>query len=498
MLGQLEINTEAAFPIASVVTVFVFILHWVIMAGLGLRIILKRRPTGVSLAWLLVVGSVPFAGAVLYLFVGELWLPKNRIERYKAFKDSIASNIERIDHAWDVTGDELSPLARSLNAQANSPLELSAVGGNAIELFDRSELCIKAIVDDIDNAKSSVSMLFYIWQSGGGVDLVEAALIRAVERGVVCRVMLDSAGSKKFIRKKGFLQMRDGGVEVLTTLPAGLFRVLFARIDIRNHRKIITIDHDIAYTGSMNMVDPKCFKVKGQFGQWVDVMARVGGPAARVLDMTSNLDWAMEAHDAQGFEMQSLMASEPVEAKGKISMQVVPSGPDQGARVIHDMLLTLIYTTTERLIITTPYFIPSEAMLTAMTAAAMRGVQLTLVVPKKIDSILVRHASKSYFQDLLEAGVEIRTYRGGLLHSKTVTADGQVALLGTVNMDKRSFSINFEVSLFAYDEEFVKQMCMLQESYIADSDRVDLDEWMSRSVMARIVQNSVQLLAPIL
>ncbi len=498
MLEQMDMNTGSAITIASVLTVLVFILHWAIVIGLGIRIVLKRRPTGVSLAWLLVVVSVPFVGAVFYLFVGELWLPKNRIARYKAFKDSISASIERIDHAWDVAGDELSPIARSLNAQANSPLELSAVGGNAIELFHTSESCLRAVVDDIDGAESSVSMLFYIWESGGDIDLVEAALIRAVERGVVCRVMLDSAGSKRYIRKKGYQPMLDAGVEVLTTLPAGLFRVLFARIDIRNHRKIITVDHDTAYTGSMNMVDPKMFNSQKGFGQWVDVMARVQGPAARVLGITMNLDWAMERHGDVDFEMQSLMASDPVVPRGEIPMQVVPSGPDQGARVIHDMLLTLIYTTTKRLIITTPYFIPSEAMLTALTAAAMRGVHLTLVVPKKIDSILVRHASKSYFEDLLEAGVEIRAFRGGLLHSKTVTADGEVALLGTVNMDKRSFSINFEVSLFAYDRDFVKQMSSLQEVYIEDSDPIVLDDWVSRPFASRILQNSIQLLAPIL
>ncbi|MBL4697279.1 MAG: cardiolipin synthase [Phycisphaerales bacterium] len=498
MLVDIEITPESAITVASIFAAVVFVLHWMIVVGLGLRIILKRRPTGVSLAWLLVVVSLPFVGAVLYLFVGELWLPRRRIGRYSAFKESISGHIESLDQAWDIKGDDLSPLASMLNAQANTPLRLSAVGGNAIKLFDTCERCIEEIVKDIDQAKSTVSMLFYIWQSGGDVDLVEDALVRAAGRGVVCRVMVDCAGSKKFLRKKSYKKMRAGGVRVVDTLPAGILRALFARIDIRNHRKIITIDHDIAYTGSMNMVDPRLFNTKRGFGQWVDVMARVQGPAARVLDMTSNLDWAVDSHDDPEFKIESLMCKIPVESAGEMPMQVVPSGPDQGARVIHDMLLTLIYNTTKQIVITTPYFIPSEAMLVAMTAASMRGVDVTLVVPEKIDSILVRHASKSYFQDLLEAGVKICAYRGGLLHAKTVTADGEVAMLGTVNMDKRSFSINFEVSLFAYDQAFVERMRTLQESYIQDSVVVKIEQWKNRSLIARVVQNTVQLLAPIL
>lgn len=496
------IDSEALITITSVLATLAVILHWVIVIGLGLRIILKRRPTGVSLAWLLVVASVPFVGAVLYLFVGELWLPRRRILRYNAFKDSISEQINSIDQAWDIKGEDLSRAAQLLNAQTHIPLGLSALGGNSIKIFNTSSACMRAIVEDIDNAKSAIAMLFYIWESGGDTVLVEQALIRAAQRGVVCRVMVDSAGSKKFTKTNCAREMLDAGIKVVETLPVGIFRVLFARIDIRNHRKIITIDHDIAYTGSMNMVDPKLFQVGQKVGQWVDVNARVEGPAARVLDMTLSLDWAVdlfdESTDRPGAEIRAMMPQAQLQSSGKIPLQVVPSGPDQSPRIIHDMLLTLIYNATKRLIITTPYFIPSEAMLTALTAASMRGVHVTLVVPEKIDSILIRHASKSYFEDLLDAGVEIRAYRGGLLHAKTVTADNEVAMLGTVNMDKRSFWINFEISLFAYDVGVVSELRQIQEAYIKDAILIESEQWRSRSILSRVVQNTVQLLAPIL
>lgn len=490
--------TETMLYLTTVLTAGAVVMHWVIVFGLGFRIILKRRPTGVSLAWLLVVVTLPFFGAVLYLFVGEVWLPRRRIQRYTAYRESNQDQVFQIDQAWDIKGEDLPALAWGLNAQVSSPTKISAIGGNSIELFDTSAGCLRAVVKDIDEAESSVSMLFYIWQSGGDVDLVEQALVRAAQRGVDCRVMVDCAGSKRFIRKRSAQPMINGGVRVVNTLPAGIFRALLARIDIRNHRKIISIDHKIAYTGSMNMVDPSCFKADKRFGQWVDVMARVQGPAARVLDMTVRLDWAVESQDEPSEECEIGTTHGAGEAFGEVALQVVPSGPDQSSDVIHDMLLTLIYSARERLVITTPYFIPSEAMQRALTGASQRGVRVTIVVPEKIDSILVRHASKSYFEDLLEAGVEIWAYQGGLLHAKTVIADDDVAMLGTVNMDKRSFWINFEISVFAYDRRVVDDLGALQQRYIDRARRIDAQRWSQRSIVSRVIQNSVQLLSPIL
>lgn len=311
--------------------------------------------------------------------------------------------------------------------------------------------------------------------------------------------MIDGAGSAKFIKSRRIGELRAKGIEVLPLLGVGVLRVLFARIDIRNHRKIVTIDHKVGYTGSMNMVDPQFFHVKKNVGQWVDVMARVCGPAARVLDFTVRSDWAIETKQFEnGFSLFEYEGVDPIESAGSSVLQVVPSGPDQAPQIIHDMLLTLIYNSTQRLILTTPYFIPSEAMLTGLTAAARRGVAVTLVLPEKLDSYLVRHASKSYYEDLLESGVEIFHYKGGLLHTKTVTVDDEVALIGTVNMDKRSFWINFEISLFAYEQSDVKRVRELQESYIEHASSIQLNDWQSRPLHSRIVQGVVQLFGPVL
>lgn len=488
--------------LGSILATAAVVLHWGIIVGLGLRIILTRRPTGVSLAWLLLITSVPYVGAGIYLFVGELWLPKRRMRLAQQSRTELSQVIDRIEDQWEMADDELPDLAVELNAHAQAPFGLTALGGNELKIFETCGSCLEEMLEDIRTAEKSVSMLFYIWESAGLVRQVEEAMIEAVKRGVECRLLLDSAGSKKFLQTRRAAELRRAGIVIAEALPASFLRVFFKRIDIRNHRKIVAIDNRIAYTGSMNMVDPAYFNAGRGVGQWIDVMARVRGPAARVLSMNLAMDWSIDyrrdvkVHTSGPIE--SIRSAEPIERAGNIVAQVVPSGPDQASQLIHELLITLIYNTRRRLIITTPYFVPSDSMLQALVSAAHRGVRVSLVVPEKIDSVLVRHASRSYFQDLLSAGVEIHTYRGGLLHAKTVTADDEVALLGSVNMDLRSFSINFEISMFVYDQSAVQELKQLQRSYLDDSVRIELHDWQRRPVHSRLIENAVQLLSPIL
>lgn len=495
------------FSLPAIITVLTFTLHWFIILGLGSRILLRRKARGITFSWLLIITTIPFAGAVAYLFVGELWLPHKRIKKYSLYAPIIKQEIAKLTSRWSINQDALHPLSKILYAQANNSFDLPALTGNTIQIYSTTRECFKALINDINNAEHSITMLFYIWDSSGIVGDVERALINASARGIHCKIMVDSAGSARFLRSLNVIELRDAGIEVTELLPVGRFRFLFKRIDIRNHRKIIAIDHTTAYTGSMNMVDPAFFGAHKRVGQWVDVMARIQGPASALLELLAKLDRAIERHDTLEIQAESSSHThdtkfhikvQPDANQGHSAVQIVPSGPDQTPRITHDMLLTLIYNAETKLIITTPYFIPGESMLAAMTTAALRGVEVTLVVPAKVDSKLVAHASRSYFQDLLDAGVTIHQYQTGLLHSKTVTADNQVAMLGTVNMDKRSFWINFEVSMFVYDPLAVSEIQSLQESYINDSIPINPEQWSKNSIPSRLVDNLAQLLSPIL
>lgn len=490
------------FSLPAIITALTFTLHWFIIFGLGSRILLRRKARGITFSWLLIITTIPFAGAVAYLFVGELWLPHKRIKKYSIYGPVIKQEIAKLTSRWNINRDDLHPLPKILYAQANNSFDLPALTGNTVQIYSTTRDCFKELINDINNAEHSITMLFYIWDSSGIVSDVEQALINASARGINCKVMVDSAGSARFLRSLNAKRLRAAGIEITELLPVGRFRFLFKRIDIRNHRKIIAIDQSIGYTGSMNMVDPAFFGAHKRVGQWVDVMARIQGPASTLLDLLAKLDRAIERQDTQELNTSTSpkfhTKNAPTVAQGQSAIQIIPSGPDQAARITHDMLLTLIYNAEKNLIVTTPYFIPGESMLAAMTTASLRGVEVTLVVPAKVDSKLVAHASRSYFQDLLDAGVTIHQYQHGLLHSKTVTADNQVAMLGTVNMDKRSFWINFEVSMFVYDPDAVADIQSLQESYINDSIPINPEQWVKNSIPSRLLDNLAQLLSPIL
>jgi len=280
-------------------------------------------------------------------------------------------------------------------------------------------------------------------------------------------------------------------------MPTGPWRALFRRNDLRNHRKIVVVDGEVAYTGSMNMVDPRCFHRERGVGQWVDAMVRMRGPAVEALHGVLLSDWFLET----GISVEDLLTAGGMHERpreGAANVQVLPSGPSGTGDAILQMLLMLLYSARRRVIITTPYFVPDEAMLRAIRSAAARGVQVTLIVPAQVDSVLVRHASRSYYADLMAVGVQIQCYRGGLLHTKSIVVDERITMFGTVNLDMRSLWLNYEVSLFVYDAEFGAQVDALQEGYLRACSLIDPDTWRRRALPHRLVENLARLFSPLL
>jgi cardiolipin synthase len=271
----------------------------------------------------------------------------------------------------------------------------------------------------------------------------------------------------------------------------------FVRVDLRLHRKIVVIDGEIAYTGSLNLVDPRYFKQEAQVGQWVDAMVRIEGPAVQALGAIFMWDWEVET--AQGMEvLKNSSEFKAVTQVGSAAVQVAPSGPGYKSDTIHQLLLTSIYTAEKELVITTPYFVPDESVVSALQSAALRGVEVTIILPERLDSRLAFYASRSYFDDLLAAGVQLYHFQEGLLHTKSVTVDGDITLFGTVNLDMRSFWLDFEVTLLVYDSDFGMQLRRLQKSYLEKSNPIDQEVWQKRSGKERFIENAAQLFAPLL
>lgn len=464
---------------------------------IGVRVIMQRRPTGETLAWIMVVFSMPFLGPLLYLMFGELRLGRRRegrfVELTKPLMNWLHDIRERSLVDWNSLEADYKPLAEMCERTIGVP----ALAGNRVELLADWQHVFQRMLADIDMAMSTLHVEFYIWSDGGEADRVADALVRAQRRGVTCRVLVDALGSHRFLRGPTCQRLRDSGVHVVAALPGGLLRLPFVRFDLRLHRKIVIIDGRVGYTGSINLVDPRYFKQDAGVGEWVDAMVRVEGPAVEAMQIIFLADWYVESHAEIGRLLEDCDAK-PQPARGDVETQVMPSGPDLPANAIEQVLLTAIYSARRELLITTPYFVPSEPLMLALISAARRGVKVVLVLPREVDSKLVRYASSAFKGELLENGVRIALFKGGLLHTKSVTVDRQHSLFGSVNLDPRSFRLNFEILLAMYDSNFTAELADLQQQYIDCSELMDLETYRQRPLRHKVVESFARLLGPLL
>ena len=273
------------------------------------------------------------------------------------------------------------------------------------------------------------------------------------------------------------------------------WRIFLRRLDLRQHRKIIVIDDKIGYTGSMNLVDPAFFKQESGVGQWIDMMVRVTGPTVNVLSAIHCWDWEVETGSRSLPQLPECQL-DPNEPQHPV--QVVPSGPGMPEHLISQVLTLAINQANQSVRITTPYFVPSADLLETLKMTAQRGITVELIIPHKNDSLMVQWASRAFYAELMEAGVEIYEFYGGLLHTKSVVIDQQFCLVGTVNMDMRSLWLNFELTLAIDDEAFTKEMYWLQQNYMETSHQVKLEEWKKRSLYSRFLERTYYLFNPLL
>ncbi len=460
-----------------------------------------------TIAWLIVILLLPFIGAILYLLFGENRISEKRAERAKKTLEHYQSWLKSLNGRAQVDWQILNPECEPLNRQATQLIGIPAMNHNNLELITSPEEIMRSILADIDIAVSTCHLQFYIWQDGGVVDDIVEALIRAVKRGVACRILVDAIGSRDFLRGKNAELLRSSGVKVLEALPAGIIKAFFARVDIRNHRKVVIIDGKIAYTGSQNMVDPLYFKREEGIGQWIDMMVRIEGPVVESLAGTFINDWFLETDTSQT-QLKSLQQDIatirkladifPGAKAGNIPVQLVPSGPGVIPDAIHKLLITTIYSARRELILTTPYFVPDDILLTALKSAAERGVNVQIILPKRNDSKLVQFASQAHYEDLMKAGVNIFLFTGGLLHSKTITVDGDFALFGSMNLDMRSFWLNFETTLIIYNSDFTAKIRDKQKQYEIQSQHLRLDDLKARPLTVKFKENVALLIGPLL
>lgn len=482
------------------ITVLILIAHFVISVVVALRIIYGRHSGSAALAWLAVLFAFPIFGLVAYLLIGEPKLGRKRAARASemyGFYCDAAAKMAGIQHEDEVIAKRFRQLARFGRNVAGFGLSTA----NHTTLLDNSDEILNAFKADIEAAKVSCLLEFYIVDGQGRVASVLEALTAAAQRGVRCQLLADALGSQDFWLSDWPDRLRAAGVEVCEALSVRLIKSLWVRSDLRNHRKILIVDYRVAYTGSYNLVDPALFKQDSGVGEWVDAMMRIEGAAVPLLASVFHSDWAMET-DKQLCDVLDnwgvYMSSQPM-AIGNAQLQVFPSQPDSDSYPLYDALVYALHNARHRVVMTTPYFVPDESLMNAMMMAVGRGVEVVLVMPEKVDSQLVYYASNAYLPQLLEAGVQVMRFQGGLLHTKSVQIDGEFAMFGTVNMDMRSFYLNLEVVLAIYDAPTVAMIAALQERYLQDCCPVTLAAWQAQSyVLRRFAERCVRLMSPLL
>ena len=472
------------------------------LATLAAVLLDRRCRSQSAISWVLLVIVAPLVGPIIYWIFGKAWLSRKReaayvevaAERREARLREEASGAGAMRRtARETVLRALSPDQRLLAVQAASISGDFPVGGNDIEIFEEADDLFARMVEDIEAAEQHVHIEFYIALEDRTTAPVFAALERAALRGVACRLLLDGIGSRALLLSERHSQLRAAGVQVVEALPVGIVRRRFGRIDLRNHRKIVVIDRAIGYIGSHNLA-AKDFKVKERYAPWIDATMRVAGPAANDLQKIFAEDWFLETDE----ELWHLIGQGVLDGHTSALAQVLGTGPATYESAMPQLILSIVHLAEEEVVLTTPYFVPDEPALASLLTAARRGVRTVLVVPEQNDSWLVKLASRKFYQRLLDAGVEIWHYRGGLLHAKTIVVDGKTSLMTSANLDRRSFELNLEASLVVYDGETSRRLRAVQERYLARSRRISAREWHARPAWKRLVENAVGLLSPLL
>ncbi len=457
-------GTYGIFDESSIWAWLIFAGDWIIRLVMFV-IVPVRRPPGAARSWLLLILFAPWVGLCLYWLVGSHKLPRWRQEMLARLPEAFTGVRKRLEAHPNVTRPRLAAEMEQAVRLAEKLGQLPILEGNAVDLLGDYNDNIDKLVADIDAATNHVHLLYYIFTTDPTAFKVIDAVLRAARRGVRCRVMVDSLGSRKWLSAL-YAIFTPAGVHFEESLPVGFWRLLrwrTARIDLRNHRKIAVIDGRIGYTGSQNIVRAKY----AEGITYDELVARVTGPAVLELQYVFATDWFVETEEV----LEGPDIFPDPERPGPNAAQALPSGPGQPTENNQRLFVALIHGARERVVITTPYFIPDEPLAQAMQTAVLRGVEVHLIVSRRADQFLVALAQRSYYGEMLDLGIRIHLYQPRFLHAKHMSVDNQIALIGSSNMDIRSFQLNNEISLIFYGDDVTSRLHLEEERVCASASR---------------------------
>ncbi len=457
----------------------------------------NRRPS-VALGWLLAIFLIPYVGIAAFLLLGSSKLPKRRRDKQSKMNDLFR---DQIRHQAIVGRQDHMPEPLSTAAQLNFDLgALPMTHGNSFDLHVDNHACMEAMADAVDRAQRFVHFEFYIVAIDDTTRRLLESLLAAHRRGVSVRVLIDHVGSLGYPGYSELVKKLDGsGISWRRALPIRPWRGEYQRPDLRNHRKILVVDGEVAFTGSQNIIDRTYNKARNRRKgfQWKDLSVECRGPVVEELDAVFITDWYSETDEILD-EPDSFELEAP--EFGGVQAQIVPSGPGFEDENNLRLFNHLIYNANRRVVVCSPYFVPDESLLHALTTEARSGVDVRLYVGETSDHWLTHKAQQSYYDELVRAGVRIFMYHAPtVLHSKFLMIDDEVSIIGSSNMDERSFAMNLEVTLFIVNKEFTQRMYDLEaERYAPNSVELNAEEWQARPLLKKYLENVARLTSSLL
>ncbi|RZL86364.1 MAG: cardiolipin synthase [Variovorax sp.] len=460
------------------------------IAVLSVWIVMQKRAPVSTMSWILSLALLPFAGFVVYYFLGPQRLKKQRLKRLRSLaRAHVQADFARLRDAEENAPPALRQMARLGTAACGLPVS----SATHTELLSGGARTFDAIFEAIREAQHHVHLEYYIYEPDTIGTALRDLLIERAQQGVAVRVLLDALGSKR-IGRKFMAPMHAAGIHVALFHDTRIGRRLRPVTNYRTHRKIVVCDGRVGFTGGVNITDEEDKRTRPD--AYHDVHLRIDGSAVRWLQTTFLEDWTYATgEDPRGIEGSSDQLMPKMEP-GEIPVQFVTSGPDAPLEPIHRMHVAAIHSSSHRAWLTTPYFVPTEPAVMALTSAALRGVDVRLLVPRRSDSLIVSAAARSYYDELIAAGVKVWEYKARMLHSKTLVVDDNCAIIGTANFDNRSFRLNFEVCAVVYGPALAKPLAAQFETDLHSSSPVRANR--KRQFLPRLAEATARLFSPLL
>jgi cardiolipin synthase len=480
---------------------FAGVFFYAVALALVPLVLVRRKEPSSTIAWILTLVFLPAVGAILFLMFGRdrvRWPARRKRELDALVRAQVAQVAEASGDASDgatalpPSTNPTSPLERALFEVGAHLTHRRATRGNRVEVLADGGATFDAIGAAIDGARHHVHAQYYLIRDDATGAWFRDRLVAAARRGVTVRLLLDGFGC--FGIGRGWQRpLREAGGRIGVFLP--MRSVLLQPVNLRNHRKILVVDGETAFTGGYNVGDEYRGGQMAGLGGWRDVHLRIDGPAAAELQRVFFQDWAFAT--SEPIDPQEYFPRD-TPPRGEATVAIVPSGPDTRTEAIHRIFFGAITGAQRDVLVTTPYFVPTESLRVAMEVAAMRDVSVKLLLPGRSNHMVTFHAGRSFYAELLEAGVDIREYQPGIVHAKTLVVDRQVSLVGSANMDLRSFRLNFEVHTLVHDATTAGRLVDVFERDLAQTRRIDLDAWQRRSPMLRLREGASRLVSPLL